>query len=137
METINLKWKENMAFSSEIDGHIIHIDSLKEHGGEGKGIRPKPLLLTALAGCSGMDVVSILKKMKIELKDFNIKVEAELTTEYPKYYNKIHLTYEFWGDNLPFAKLDKAIRLSQDQYCGVSAMLRKAADISYEIKIMD
>jgi len=124
-----------MAFTSEIDGHTVYFDAAPEHGGQGKGSRPKPLLLASLAGCSAMDVVSIANKMKIKLDDFNIDIEAELTEEHPKIYKKIHLIYEFWGDDLPFDKLDKAVQLSREKYCGVNAMLSKASDITYEIRL--
>lgn len=136
MEKINLKWHGEMAFSTDIEGEHLRFDAAEEHGGKGKGARPKPFVLAALAGCTAMDVASMLRKMKVELEDFNITVEAEMSNEHPKIYHKIHLIYEFKGKDLPLAKLEKAINLSQDQYCGVNAMLKKAAEISYEIKLI-
>jgi putative redox protein len=88
-----------------------------------------------LAGCTGMDVVSLLKKMRVEFDEFKIRVAADLTEEHPKYYSKIHLTYEFKGDNIDKTKVEKAINLSQDKYCGVSFMLKKASEITFDIKI--
>ena len=82
-----------------------------------------------------MDVVSILKKMKVEPEYFNIRIEADLTEEHPKVYSKVHIIYEFKGKDLEREKLQKAIELSQEKYCGVSAMYRKAMEVSYEIVI--
>ncbi len=123
-----------MSFHAEINGHPITIDAGVAVGGEDKGPRPKPLLLYSLAGCTGMDVVSLLKKMRVGYDDFKIRVDAELTEEHPKYYHKIHLVYQFSGEDIDKKKVEKAVGLSQDRYCGVSFMLKKAADLSYEIQ---
>jgi putative redox protein len=131
-----VKWTSEMAFEVEVNNHKFMVDADENVGGQNLGPRPKALTLAALGGCTGMDVISILKKMHVEPKYFNVSVEAELTDEHPKYYNKIHLTYSFKGDGLPLDKLDKAITLSQERYCGVTAMLSKAAEITYEIKIL-
>jgi putative redox protein len=133
---VDCTWKENMAFEASIGEFKIMIDADPSVGGMDKGPRPKPLTLASLAGCTGMDVISILKKMRVEPSYFNISVEADLTEEHPKYYNKIHLIYEFKGDDLPMDKLEKAVSLSQDRYCGVSALLRKGAELSYEIRLL-
>jgi putative redox protein len=125
-----------MSFSTEIDGHKLHTDAKKEFGGNDKGPRPKPLMMFALAGCTGMDVVSILAKMRVEIEDLDIEIQAEMTEEHPKVYSKMNIVYKFKGDNLPIEKLEKAINLSQERYCGVSAMYRKAMDITHEIKIV-
>jgi putative redox protein len=108
----------------------VSVDSHVKFGGQGKGPRPKPLLLFSLAGCTGMDVVSLLKKMRVDFTDFKIKVSAELTEDHPKYYHKIHLTYLFSGEDLDAGKIEKAVNLSQDKYCGVSYMLSKTAEIT-------
>ncbi len=129
-------FKEDMSFEVGVDGHKFVIDAIPEVGGKDRGPRPKPLVLAALGGCTSMDVISILKKMRVELDYFNVAVAAEMTDEHPKYYNKIHLTYEFKGKDLPMDKLEKAINLSQERYCGVTAMLDKVAKITYEIKIL-
>ena len=132
---VNIDWIEDMAFETEINGHKLIIDADEPVGGKDRGPRPKPLTLVSLGGCTGMDVVSILNKMRVDFESCRVSVEAELTDEHPKYYKKIHLTYIFKGKDLPMAKLDKAINLSQDRYCGVSAMLRNSAEITYEIII--
>lgn len=125
-----------MAFEASIGEYKLMLDADPAVGGTNQGPKPKPLTLVSLAGCTGMDVISILRKMRVEPSYFNIAVEGELTEEHPKTYNKIHLVYEFKGDNLPMEKLEKAVTLSQDRYCGISALLRKGAELTYEIKIL-
>ncbi|SHE78484.1 putative redox protein [Mariniphaga anaerophila] len=136
-EQVKVKWLENMAFSAEVSGHEIILDASDKVGGENRGPRPKPLMLTALAGCTGMDVVSILKKMRVEVDGFNVYVDGELTEEHPKQFSQMHVTYEFKGKNLPVEKLQKAVNLSEERYCGVSAMYRKAIGLTSEIKIIE
>lgn len=138
MKTIaEVTFKEDMSFEVGVDGHKFMIDASPEVGGKDRGPKPKPLVLAALGGCTSMDVISILKKMRIKPDYFNVAVAAEMTDEHPKYYNKIHLTYEFKGEDLPIDKLEKAINLSQDRYCGVTAMLANVAEITHEIKVLD
>lgn len=134
---ISAKLKDNMAFEMLLDGHNFITDASEEVGGSNLGPRPKQLLLAGLIGCTGMDVMSILKKMKVELDDLDIKVEADNTTEHPKVYENIHLTYIFKGKNLPEDKINKAVSLSQERYCGVSAMLKKVTAVTYEIVLQD
>ncbi len=134
--TSNLVWKKGMAFESEVGGHKILVDVPKPAEGESKGPSPKSLLLTALSGCTAMDVISILKKMKIEPENFEIACEANNTEEHPKYYNEIKLIYKFKGENLDRAKIEKAVSLSIERYCGVNFMLNKAAKITTEIEII-
>ena len=123
-----------MSFESEINNHIIIADADPKFGGEDKGPRPKPLLLISLAGCTGMDVISLLKKMRVEIDDLKIEVSGELTEEHPKYYHKIDLVYRIKGKEINKKKVEKAVNLSQEKYCGVTAMLKKVADISYTIE---
>jgi len=136
-EKIDCTYKEGMAFEAEVQGFKLTLDAVEAVGGKNLGPRPKPLTLVSLAGCTGMDVVSILKKMRVEPSYFNISVEGEMTEEHPKYYSHMHIIYEFKGQDLPMEKLEKAITLSQDRYCGVSALLKKGAEITYEIKILN
>ena len=130
---ISCEWKGDMAFEAEVNGHKIMIDADAEVGGHDKGPRPKPLLLVSLAGCTGMDVASILQKMHVQYDALNVDVSAEMTDKHPKHYNKIHITYRVKGKDLPAKKVNRAVELSQEIYCGVSEMLRKAAELSYEI----
>ena len=133
--TVNVNWTGDMAFDAEVNGFNLKLDATEAVGGKNGGPRPKPLILAALGGCTGMDVVSILKKMRVEPDYFNVEVSAEMTEEHPKYYNKFHIRYIFRGNDLPMAKLEKAVNLSQDRYCGVSEMLKKTAEITHEIVI--
>lgn len=125
-----------MAFETILNGHTLRLDASEDVGGHNSGMRPKTLMLTSLAGCTGMDVISILKKMKIEPEEFNVRVDGFLTEEHPKYYHKMHIVYEFKGENLPEEKLKRAIELSQDKYCGVSALYKKAIELTYEIRLL-
>jgi putative redox protein len=135
-QTLNTQWNGNMQFDALVGDHHVIMDASPEVGGTNEGPRPKALMLASLAGCTGMDVISILKKMRIEPKTFNINIEAEVTEEHPKHYSSMHLIYEFSGDGLDEDKLRKAIELSQDRYCGVSVVYRKAMPVTYEIKIV-
>ena len=135
--TVNVNWLKKMAFEGNVDGHKIIIDANPEVGGEDRGPRPKPFMLMALAGCTGMDVVSILEKMRVELEDFNVIVEGELSEEHPKHYQSMHVIYEFKGKDLPLDKLEKAINLSEERYCGVNAVYKKTIKMSYEIRILN
>lgn len=133
---VNMSWTDKVAFETEMDGHKLTIDATEEVGGSDLGPRPKKLMLTALAGCTGIDVIMILAKMKVVPATFNVVVEGDLTEEHPKQYNKMKIIYQFTGDNLPLDKLQKAVKLSETKYCGVSAVYRKAMDVETEIQIL-
>lgn len=135
MTKTSLKWLQNLAFEAEADGISFKLDSSVDKGGENLGPRPKPLLLVALSGCTGMDVVSILKKMRIENYTLNIEMEADTTDEHPKTYHTIRMKFYFEGQNLPLDKIINAVQLSSEKYCGVNAMLKKAAVIKSIIVI--
>ncbi|MFH0866383.1 MAG: OsmC family protein [Bacteroidota bacterium] len=112
------------------------MDADEANGGRNKGPRPKTLTLASLAGCTGMDVIAILRKMHIEPEYFNVIAEGDLTEEHPKYFHKIHLVYEVKGAGIDAEKVDKAVSLSQEKYCGVSALLSKGAELTYEIRML-
>lgn len=134
LHQVETKYTGGMSFTSKVDGHDLIMDAHSEFGGEDKGPSPKKLLLSSLAGCTGMDIVSLLRKMRVEYTDFTMDIEANLTDEHPKYYDKIVLKYFFSGvDEASYAKVEKAVNLSKDRYCGVSEMLGKAAEITTEI----
>ena len=132
-ESISTKYTGGMSFETKFGNHTLIIDADPAFGGADKGPKPKPLILNALTGCTGMDVVSLLNKMRVTFKDLEINVDAEMTEEHPKYYNKIHLTYVIKADESDRAKVEKAVNYSQERYCGVSLMLSKAAELTYEI----
>ena len=133
--SVKLHHLEKMSFEGFIGDHRITIDASPKVGGENKGPTPKPLMLLSLAGCTAMDVISILRKMRVELEDFNVEVQADQTTEHPKHYHKMHVIYTFKGKNLPKEKLEKAVNLSEERYCGVSHVYKKAINLTTEIKI--
>lgn len=133
-QEISCTWAGDMAFETEVSGHKIRLDADGEVGGKDTGPRPKPLLLVSLAGCTGMDVISILRKMREPVTWFDVKVSGDLTEEHPKYYETIKITFEFKAsDGLKDENVRKAVQLSQDKYCGVSAMLKKAVPVEWEI----
>jgi putative redox protein len=136
-QEIKIDWLGTMAFKTEIEGHELVIDTSTEAGGENRGPRPKSLMLVALAGCTGMDVVSILKKMKVEVESLSVKVIGDMADEHPKLFTGMHMIYEFRGRNLPMDKLKKAISLSDEKYCGVSATLKQGLNITYEIVVTE
>lgn len=133
---IKLNWTGDMSFETEINGHKLTLDAAEKVGGKDKGPRPKPLLLAALAGCTSMDVISLLNKMRVKYDDFFIDIEGDVSDEHPKYYTHLRLTYNIKGSELDKKKVEKAVNLSQEKYCGVNFMLGKAADISYQINYL-
>jgi putative redox protein len=134
---VSIKWQGNMSFESEIMGHKIVLDAGEENGGENKGPRPKPFVLLALAGCTGMDVVSILKKMRVEFDALEIKIESNIADEHPKTFETMKVIYEFKGKDLPMDKIQKAVKLSEDTYCGVAALYKKAIPLTSEIRVVE
>jgi len=130
-----IRYQEGMSFQAELGNHRLRLDADEAFGGQDLGPRPKELLLVALAGCTGMDVVSILNKMKVPFKEFWLEVEAELTTTNPKVYQAFTIFYNLRGENLNREKIEKAIALSQEHYCGVSAMFRHFAKINIVLRL--
>jgi len=134
---IKTEWKGNLAFEADVNGHKVMMDAPVEAGGTDLGSGPKKLMLVALSGCTGMDVVSILKKMRVDIEKCNIEVQGDVTEEDPKTYFKMHVIYEFTGKNLPMDKLEKAVRMSEETYCGVEALYRKAIEVTSEIRVIE
>lgn len=126
--------KGKMAFDVNINGFNVKTDAPVENGGEGYGPSPKALLIAGVIGCSGIDIMIILEKMRIKIDDLNVEAEAETRDEDPKIYNYIKLIYKFKGKDLPHDKLERAVKLSMEKYCGVVAMLEKTVPITYEIR---
>lgn len=135
-QEINLEWEGGMLFHSEVNGHKVYVDADPSVGGTDKAPRPKPLMLVSLAGCTAMDVVSLLNKMRVPFDYFNVKVSADLTDEHPKIYSKVHLIYQIKGNNLDKEKVEKAVKLSQEKYCGVGAMFKKFSEYTFEIQYL-
>lgn len=135
--TIKTQWEGNMLFNADSLGGSFKIDADPAVGGEGKGVRPKALMLTSLAGCTGMDIVSLLKKMRAEVDHIEIDVEGDLTEEHPKYYDKVRIYYRFYAKSFQKDKIEKAIQLSVDKYCGVLEMFRKFAEVSVQTEYIE
>jgi len=131
----HLKWIENLAFEAEVNGFKFILDVDEKAGGNNLGPRPKPLLLAALSGCSAMDAVSILKKMRVENYKLDVDMEADVANEHPKTYQAIRMIFIFTGDNLPQDKIINAIELSITKYCAVYAVLKTSAQITTKIII--
>ncbi|WP_027137992.1 OsmC family protein [Gaetbulibacter saemankumensis] len=130
---VTTTWLGDMRFeSTNPSGHNLFMDAGEESGGKGEGYRPKALMLSGLAGCSGLDVASLIKKMKLEVDNLKIDIDANLTEEHPKYFDKVVMSFHFYGDNLDEKKLQKAVDLSVEKYCGVMEMFRQFAEVSVE-----
>ena len=124
-------WKHDHAFESKLEQNVFQID-----GNRKEGPNPKALLLSAIAACSGIDVVDILEKMRVSFSDLTIDVETEQTDEHPRVFKDIWVTYKIKTGEENEDKVKKAIELSLDKYCGVSAMLRKNSPIDYKVEIL-
>ncbi|GAA4801509.1 OsmC family protein [Litoribaculum gwangyangense] len=130
---ITTTWLGDMKFeSTNPSGHNLFIEAGPDSGGKGEGYRPKALMLSSLAGCSGLDVAAIIEKMKLKLDTFKIEIEANLTEEHPKYYDKVSMHFHFYGNELNEKRLQKAVDLSVEKYCGVMEMFRQFSEM--EIK---
>lgn len=126
-------WNDRMAFEAHLDDKTFTIDADKQFGGRGLGPQPKGLMLTSLAGCTAMDVIAILKKMRVEVGRFEVSADGVLAEEHPKKFESIAITYRFEGDDLPLKKLQRAVQLSEERYCGVTATLAPVVELSSEI----
>jgi putative redox protein len=134
-EAIKARWLNGLAFEAEVDGHKLYMDSMVEHGGKNMGPRPKPLMMVALAGCTGMDVASILQKMRENVEEFTVEVEGDVTEDHPKRFEAMKIIYRVKGKDISRKSVEKAVELSTTRYCGVSANYVKAFPISHEIII--
>jgi putative redox protein len=136
MAKVELTWKDNTLFESVGPGGNVMIDSPQEES-KSRGLGPKALMLTALAGCGGLDIVSLLKKMRAEVDDFKIDVTADLTDEHPKIYKNVVVTYRFFGSDFKKDKIQKAVDLSVERYCGVMEMFRKFTDVVVNVEYIE
>lgn len=128
-------WKEDLIFTSNNpNGHNFNLGQSEKANDPNKPLGPKAVMLSSLAACSGLDVVSILEKMKVKLEGFKIEVEGELTDEHPKIYHIVTVGYYFTGNNLNEEKIKRAVQLSVEKYCGVIEMFRQFAEVKTTIK---
>ncbi len=129
-----LSWDGKMGFSACGDsGHLVKIDVNTENGGQDSGARPMELILHGLGGCSGADVVSIIKKMKMDLQSLTIEITGKRAEDHPRRFTDIHLIYRFSGTDIDPEKAKRAIELSHTKYCSVAGSLN--ANLTYELVI--
>lgn len=128
-----LRHQDGLCFDVELQGHHFKVDADARFGGLDRGPTPKPLLLAALGGCTAMDVASILAKMRVNFDSFEVEVEGDLSDAHPIVYTDIRIRYAFKGAALDRDKIEKAVKLSRERYCGVSAMLEKVCRITHQI----
>lgn len=131
---VSTKWLGGEQFDSTIGNQTIRIDTTSDLD-EKTGPNPKPLMLSSLAGCTGIDVIVLLKKMRVPITGLRMDIEGTLTDTTPKVYSLIQLSYYFEGDNLKTEKIVKAVKMSKEQYCGVSAMLAMVCPIAFNIYV--
>lgn len=130
---VETQWMGKMQFNALVNGHTIVMDAPERVGGEDNGPIPKPFVLTALSGCTGMDVVSLLRKTGHQVDDFDMKVQGEISRQAPIEYIAIHLVYNFKGAVSSKDAALQAVNDSQEKYCGVSSMLKKALPVTWEV----
>ena len=131
--SVSTSFIKNMSFTADINGHEVIMDTTADDGGDDSGPSPKKMMLASLAGCTGIDIVSILNKMKVAYSDFSIGVNAVLTNEHPKIYNYVKITYKIKLAEADKPKMIKAVNLSTETYCGVFAMFKTFAKMDTEI----
>lgn len=132
-----VEWKDGMGFEAHLEGFHFTIDADEQFGGENRGPRPKGLTLVSLAGCTAMDVISILQKMRVKVDAFEVATDAVIEKDYPKRILEVVIKYSFKGKNVPVDKVKHAIELSLENYCGISATLRPSVKLSHQIIIND
>jgi len=133
-----IKQVNGCSFVGKADSnHWVSIDTSKDAFGSDAAVHPMELVLIALGSCSGCDVVSILKKKQVQLKGFEIYIDAERSETYPKVFTKIHVEYVFYGETINPVHVERAIELSAEKYCPVYAMLKNSVSITSSYKIID
>ena len=133
----HIRYSGNMSFIGKADSnHFVVMDASKKVGGEESAVKPIELILIGLGGCTGVDVVSILSKMRAPLDNLEISIEAEQSDDFPKVFTNIHIDYTFYGQDLKNEQVERAINLSKEKYCSVSVMLSKSAEMSHSYKII-
>ena len=135
---ISVNWVDGLLMVGKSDsGHTITMDGPPESGGENLGVRPMEMLLLGVAGCTMIDVVTTLKKMRQDLSHLETKINAERATDHPKVFTDIHIHFILKGQNLDEKKVDKAITLSAEKYCSASIMLGETATITHDFKVIE
>ena len=130
------RWKEGLQFQGRFStGGAILMDASEEQGGADNGARPVELLVMALAGCSGMDVLAILRKKRVEVSSFQVSVQGEQERRPPKVFKQLRVVYDVTGRGIRLEAVQQAVHLSERKYCSVSAMIGQAVSITSEIRI--
>jgi putative redox protein len=130
---VDAVWMGKMQFNALVGGHTVTMDAPERAGGEDQGPIPKPFMLTALAGCTGMDVVALLRKADKPLDRFEVRVSGEISKTQPIQYTSVHLTYEMHGDAAHEEEALRVVGCSQNELCGVSAMIKRALPVTWEV----
>lgn len=138
MTSVVVKHVGGMQFAGDnLSGHRVMMDASAEAGGLNQGVRPMEMLLLGLGGCTGIDVASMLEKMRVSFDRFEMAIQGERQEEHPQVYRHIDIRYQFWGDDIDAARVMRAVRLSQDKYCSVSAILAQSAEVEAQVYIND
>ena len=133
---VTTTWKENMLLESDNpSGNTLLMETDPAFGGTKQGLNPKALMLSSIGGCTGLDVAALLKKMRVEVDGFKVVVDAQMTEEHPKFYDKVNIDYYFKGTDLNEEKINKAVTLSEERYCGVIKMFRSFAEVTITVHI--
>ncbi len=135
MTAVNITWVEDMQFVAQGEtGHAIVMDAAEESGGHNSAARPMEVLLMGVLGCTAMDVISILKKKRQDVKGLKIFATGDRASEHPKYFTKIHLEYVAYGD-VDLEALERSAQLSEDKYCSAIATVRGKAEITRSCRV--
>ena len=134
MHEVTAYWEGDMQFTStNPSGNSFFIDTTPENGGENNGMHPKALMLSALAGCTGLDVLALLKKKQIVLDNFTLDVQGKLAKNHPRIYEEVTVNYYFEGEDLDVEQITQVVSLSVEKYCGVIAMFRQFATVQIKL----
>ncbi|MDO9556203.1 MAG: OsmC family protein [Coriobacteriia bacterium] len=138
MDTVKVKWNGRRRFVGwDETGHGIVMDAASEHKGDGSGARPSELVLYALGGCTGIDIVAILEKQRQDVRDFELHITGEQRDEQPRYYERINIEYILTGKDLKSSAVERAIALSEDKYCSVKGMFGPGVSVTTSYRIID
>jgi len=136
--TVRATLETGMRFDVETgSGHHIILDAAEHNGGQNSGPQPMEMLLVALAGCSGMDILTILRKKRQDITGYELRIHGMRAEEHPKVYLDITLEHIFSGHNIRPEAVERAIELTEERYCGASAMLGKTATIGHKFSIIE
>ncbi len=136
LSTIKAIYNSGMNFTADVNGHKIEIDTEKDRGGNNLGTRPKALMLVSLAGCTGLDIVNMLNKMRVNFSNLTIKVDGHLTETEPAIFDLVVVNYSIRVNKEDESKVEKAVKLSKEKYCGVSKMFESFAKVSSVINYL-